>query len=295
MASKVYLLSESDAESIRRLIDTSKRTIQQSRSRPPETHTDHEEQQSSDVYIARTPDEGIPALNEEAGTGTGSIVDTVGYAECEIYRVLAPTSTTPRLHRVSKHFSQVVYNILTIPIIGGAWILIDKDKFGRWIASFPPSVTTYVQVLDAPWSSDNTPYSVGTYVQYFGSTYRAGEDAGTSTAPVTGSPGVDPNWTLVEEKLRGELYSHDLVLQPEPIWVEDANTVNLYPGWFYMATRASDYLGQGSYITNEAAEVLGPPPVCAGPFVVGVACVNGEIVVTTKYLRNGSTLSDNPC
>lgn len=121
-----------------------------------------------EVYVARTPPEGIAALvgdftswtgtgtgPTEFGTGTGSCRpgwagtgtgtgtghwgtddDLPGYAECELYRIVEVCHRDTMLH-LDK--SVRVYNVSTTPIAGDIYIPVMREKFGRWIAAQPGS------------------------------------------------------------------------------------------------------------------------------------------------------------
>lgn len=129
MPDPLYGLTAADHEMLKHL-------IQQLRANPGILNTRNRPQiererntESSQVYVARTPTDGIPAVDLNTGT---SLDDEPGEAECDIYQIsrysnpvtISPTAANDRL----------VYNVSTSPIPGDTWIVIAKDAFGAWIA-----------------------------------------------------------------------------------------------------------------------------------------------------------------
>ena len=102
------------------------------------------DQTAPEVYIALTPDDGIPALSPtgvgddisiSTGTGTGTTTiedpgptagDTPGSAVCTIYRVIGGTLSNTRKTRT-------VYN-LSLDAIAESWVPVTRDKYGTWVA-----------------------------------------------------------------------------------------------------------------------------------------------------------------
>lgn len=92
------------------------------------------DQQAPEVYIARTPAGGIPALSEGSDTGTGGVSlhdDAPGYADCDIY-CISDLSDPPLMAKV-EGLSKRVYNLSTVDVDEFRWIQIHRDKFGRWL------------------------------------------------------------------------------------------------------------------------------------------------------------------
>lgn len=127
-----YLLSENDRRVLKEVVrdyetrrgNVSSRSEQGTPSAAPE------------VYVARVPSDGIPALDEGftgTGTGTGTADDSPGYAVCAVYRVVLDGTGTPTLIRVGD-LNKVIYNLSTRTVSGGGWILTTRDKFGYWFA-----------------------------------------------------------------------------------------------------------------------------------------------------------------
>lgn len=88
--------------------------------------------QAPDVYVAVTPDGGIPGLI--TGIGTGSAAgpgDSISGVECDIYKitgdypdnVIEPVEDTTRL----------VFNCGTDDVAGNRCCVVLKDKFGSWL------------------------------------------------------------------------------------------------------------------------------------------------------------------
>ena len=92
-----------------------------------DTYEDH---QAPEVYIAKTPTDGILALtNGDTGTGTGSY-DEPGSATCDIY-CIDETDVVPDLRDILK--DELVYNISETAIEGSIYVLASRDKFGHWV------------------------------------------------------------------------------------------------------------------------------------------------------------------
>lgn len=166
MADKILSLSQEDAEALRKLIRDARQNP-----RPPARYRETQELgQSPDIYIARTPVGGIAASTEEPGTGTGSGSGTSGqgmlsYADCDVYRKvelygyseLVPTGIVRR-----------VFNISTTAVPGDEWIIIERDKFGTWVAIRPMSSGS----SDVSWSTttsgildfNSTQYGTGQFI-----------------------------------------------------------------------------------------------------------------------------------
>ncbi len=116
--------------------------------------------QSPEIYIARVPTGGIPALSEGPGTGSGSgtgpleIADDIpGEAECNIYRLLTNDAGVPRLEGIDG-LTRIVYNLCTVDIDEYQWVLVVKDKFGSWFVINPPNNvsdrTVVARIIEAP-------------------------------------------------------------------------------------------------------------------------------------------------
>src|SRR6516225_9546712 len=139
-----YFLSDSDLLEIKTLLTWH----QQGRLNPTLRTSRHpledEEQMAPEAYVAKTPPGGIPALkpgtpgNNPTGTGSAGNEDQPGYAECYAYAL------TPELDRSGTHMSLVqeivslkgvilpVYNFSMMPIPGGVWVIVMRDKPGAW-------------------------------------------------------------------------------------------------------------------------------------------------------------------
>lgn len=85
-----------------------------------------------EVYVARAPAGGIPALNPGADTGTDGTAatdDVPGTAECRVYR-LSGVGAAARMNYAG--FTKWVYNLNGYAVPDGAWVKISRDKFGSW-------------------------------------------------------------------------------------------------------------------------------------------------------------------
>ncbi len=99
---------------------------------------DHEETFAPETYLARTPTGGIPALGENT-TGTGTtdeLDDSIGYADCEIYKVVKTGNTSYRLEKLRGR-THKVFNPAPVPIPERQLVLITRDKFGTWFVTAP--------------------------------------------------------------------------------------------------------------------------------------------------------------
>lgn len=94
--------------------------------------------QASDVYIARAPTEGIPALTIEGYTGTseglGGEIPVPGYAECQIWRVSELVLDSSTLSQVG-YLTKLVFNVAQVAIEGDTFFPVVKDKHGIWFAT----------------------------------------------------------------------------------------------------------------------------------------------------------------
>ncbi len=125
----LYNFTEKEIATLREVIASQQRT----RQNPPTARTEPDlGTQSNEVYIAWLTGD-LPALTQASGTGTGT--GTPGPDK--------PGTITAEIHRIDKtgHMVQafpktrVVYN-MTSAAIEQDWVLIAKDKFGKWIAVF---------------------------------------------------------------------------------------------------------------------------------------------------------------
>lgn len=129
MASKVLSLSEEDAEILRRII----REIKQN-PRPQSRYREEREiGQSPEVYVARTPPGGIPAIFDYPGTAA----DIPGSAECDVYRATVVDGVR-RLFEVTG-LTRIVHSLSYTAVPGNIYVKIERDKFGVWWVSSTPA------------------------------------------------------------------------------------------------------------------------------------------------------------
>jgi len=131
-------LTDDDVKLIQQLLDESGKRWFSTTGRGAEGSIDHQEIQAPEVYVARVPSTGIPALIEEPGTGPGQLNDNPGSALCDIHRVVytaAPVGTANDGMMVSVGSKRRVWNLGIISIQGNQWIIALRDKFGYWFAS----------------------------------------------------------------------------------------------------------------------------------------------------------------
>lgn len=163
---KLVVLSEADRDLIQRFLDESRRASVNTTQRGREGQTEHEEWLVPEVYVARVPANGIPALVGSGGDAQllGREGDQPGFADCQIYRVLA-TAGKPKLRKVSFH-PKTVFNLSTSAINSIPWLLTLRDKFGSWFAAgvgdFTPGTGTDAEelcghlILDCPADAPGT-------------------------------------------------------------------------------------------------------------------------------------------
>ncbi len=102
---------------------------------------DDQEFLAPEVYVARTPAGGIPAMDAGAatasswtGTGTGTNVpadDVPGRADCYVWFVVRADDGTPTLLPVAADALEVL-NLSAAAVAGDQWVLVVRDKFGEW-------------------------------------------------------------------------------------------------------------------------------------------------------------------
>lgn len=156
MPDKVYALTEADRKAVAELVQAHNRRIGNTQNRPGPPLDDGS---APEVYIAKTPAGGIPALADlqcfddgSLGTGTGSgtgvgtapndarIIHQPGSADCDIYRLVEKGEGCGAEMEIVTGVSRTVYNIFPKAAPGGAWVIVWRDKFGRWVVTiFPPS------------------------------------------------------------------------------------------------------------------------------------------------------------
>lgn len=150
-----YVLSAEQIKMIERMLYQSNRIY---KNRPlgalGDDAVDHEEYPSPEVYVARTPEEGIPGFDSQTDSdiGTGAFPHT---AVCYIYKVDFRNG-----HMEYAGFTQIVTNLSAVDIEGDKWILTLRDKFGTWYAidilssrsGFPARTTAGYEVTSGyPW------------------------------------------------------------------------------------------------------------------------------------------------
>lgn len=118
MPSEYYILNESDKEELRKI----RQEIINLRRNTRYGNTVSSLSSSSAIYIAKTRVGGIPAL-----VGT-----TPGKADCDIYKLI-PNGTDKTIVAVDTLF-HTVYNLSSEAVAANAYIIIEQDRYGSWIA-----------------------------------------------------------------------------------------------------------------------------------------------------------------
>ncbi len=141
-----HFLTPEDRETLDRLIAAESRRFRSVRkSGEAAADVDDQEFLAPEVFVARTPAGGIPALGEgyTSWTGTGTLThvgtgtelledDAPGYADCAVWRVLGEgVGETPVLSPLDAPYYRV-YNMSTSAVAGNTWVLVMRDKPGAW-------------------------------------------------------------------------------------------------------------------------------------------------------------------
>lgn len=175
MAKTVFALTERDAVALRAMISEFQR---RSRSR---VNTLGQElvadmHQAPEVYVARVPSSGIPALTWEAGAG---ILDTPGSTTCALYKLHRGGPLTGQL--VPIQVNAAVHNLSTDAVPADTWCLVERDKFGTWWVSGSGGLTSQGDTGDtgtSPGGGGATPIRIITCVSLITPT----TDTGTGVA-----------------------------------------------------------------------------------------------------------------
>lgn len=120
------VLSNRDLDLIQKLLDEGKR---RPGGRPAIREMDYP---APDVYVARTPESGIPAIDQDVGSGHN---DYVNASHCQVYQLLE-VGTGGTFEAVDG-FTVPVYNLGTSAVTGGTWVIVVRDKFGGWYVVEP--------------------------------------------------------------------------------------------------------------------------------------------------------------
>lgn len=132
----LHLLTDADVEILKELVAWRKgQNVPQIRvsERDPEIP-------APEVYLAKPPSTGIPALQRTASTPSSG--DIPGVAECQIFRIYDLGTGTPVMEESSASDKRV-FNYSTSEISGEhEWISIIRTKDGKWVAvsSNPSSI-----------------------------------------------------------------------------------------------------------------------------------------------------------
>lgn len=177
-----HFLTDQDKAIVQAVIDQ----VQKDRVNTPLRSQQERANQASDVYIAKVPEDGIPALTETSGTGTGDF-DIPGSVACDIYHIIDDTvSGDPELVPI-EGLSKTVYNLASVEIVEG-WTLINKTKGGRWIADQTIGVARMCHgTLVADLSTGDSQMEIANVVTIFGPPVKNedGEDFDTGTGTGT--------------------------------------------------------------------------------------------------------------
>lgn len=166
-------LTDADKALLNRLLKEAKQRPTGTPGRAGDDALDHSEILLPEVYVAKAPAGGIPAITDGSGTGTGTgtggTASLPGSADCLVYRVLRRSSGVRYLAPV-KGLYRTVCNLLGAAVGGYEWVLVVRDKWGTWFLTEAPaeqSAQTYVCLspaggIPAMASSEGTGSSFGT-------------------------------------------------------------------------------------------------------------------------------------
>lgn len=127
-----YILSQADVALLKQVVHHFKNTPLNPRNRP---HFD-DEPVTQDIYLARTPNSGIPALVRSADAAHH---DLPGSALCDIYH-LTTVSDVTAIYSIPL-FRKRVWNIADVAIGGNKWIVVNRTRAGYWLAQALNTVT----------------------------------------------------------------------------------------------------------------------------------------------------------
>lgn len=241
--------------------------------------------QTPDVYVALTPLNGIPAMSG----------GYPGYETCEVFQLLptqfAPTpgsgtgSESPaadRPYQLNDAGFQIleVFNLSDVDIAGESYIVVEKDKWGRWLArdvnpASPPSLSLTVSgaALLTPYSvTTNTPANLSFDPNVFAMIVSGGIDSITSRYAGDGPAGI------------GILSATTQTIQGLKIF---ANGITVYEPYIGLLETSGLYAGRGAVIAQVAPDfyigVGGSNPLLSPQFSLTLAA-NG-----ISFLAGGET------
>lgn len=94
------------------------------------------DQQAPEVYVAKPQSGSIPAMTAAGvGTGTGNAddYDAPGEDYCDIYKITDDNAGEPSITQVNRDVR--VFNVSESEInAGDGYLVVKRDKFGRWLA-----------------------------------------------------------------------------------------------------------------------------------------------------------------
>lgn len=133
MAKQLRVISDEDWMVLKKLVEQNRNTLQNPANRPSSIgqYLAGDDSMAPEVYIALPPSGGIPALDSiTAGTSSDNPPaegDRPGHAVCTIYQIVNGEL------KLMSGLTKTVYN-LSESEIAQDWILIQRDKGGRWVA-----------------------------------------------------------------------------------------------------------------------------------------------------------------
>lgn len=163
----ILTLTEADKKKLQVLLDADKNKVQNTINRPRVVQS--EDTSTTEVYVIKTPEDGIPAIS----------IETPGSAICDLYKVSLSNGSLTRISGLTKR----VYNLSDSAIEGETWKTIKRDKSGTWWVDLSGGTsapdTFFIRVTDN--SSPN----------YYGYDVYGEDTPGWSDGNITSHPAID--------------------------------------------------------------------------------------------------------
>lgn len=134
MAKTWFYIEEDDAKIVNEVISDYRRRNRATASPlEAEREAEMDDMFTPEVYVAKIPEAGIPALTEDGGS------PVPGTATCDIYKVISSMVGTTL---VGAEFDKPVYNVSAQSIEttseNGDYKIVWRDKYGHWVTEGCP-------------------------------------------------------------------------------------------------------------------------------------------------------------
>ena len=127
MAKKLTVLTDKDKELVQYIFDEVRDMIKSSSTQGQGRSFNKTSRNTTDVYIARVGDYGIPALDSDAEP------NLPGRGLCDLFMIMKSEDGDDQLVDIKK--SEIVFNLTDSDLDEGSWVTIHRDKHGDWIAA----------------------------------------------------------------------------------------------------------------------------------------------------------------